>query len=234
MYRYNQTLPGGGITLVGIIALSFLIPGWAANALGFSATNAQLVDWIFKHQGISCIALLLVYGLIGFAMLVGVGVAVYVGYFVLIRALVAVKNSAVRASVAIAQLLWALLSWPLRMLGDLVKDQYHRRTADLVACWREWEELWRLYREEYTQDFPSFRAFLRHWRALQAAEQAKTDPVQQAIHLIGLIEPFTRDDLKDRFHLLIGGIHPDLVGPNGLAAQLIAANTLICEQKRWK
>jgi hypothetical protein len=80
MYRYSQTLPGGPITLVVIIALSFLIPGWAAGALGFSAVNAQLVDWIFQHQGISCIALLLLYSLLGFAMLVGAGMAIYVGY----------------------------------------------------------------------------------------------------------------------------------------------------------
>ncbi len=51
---------------------------------------------------------------------------------------------------------------------------------------------------------------------------------------MGLTEPFTRDDLKDRFHTLIAGIHPDRVGPNELATQLIAANTLICERKRWK
>jgi hypothetical protein len=189
MYRYNQTLPGGPITLVGIIALSFLIPGWAANALGFSAANAQLADWIFRHQGVSFIALLLLYGLGGFFMMVGAGVAVYVGYFVLIRALVAVRNSAVRASAGAVPLLWTLLSWPVRMIGDLVKDQLHSRTADLLALWRERQELWRLYREEYAQDFPSYRAFLRHWRALQAAVQAKTDPVQQAIRLMGLTEP---------------------------------------------
>ena len=234
MYRYNQTLPGGPVTLVGIVAVSFLIPGWAARALGFGAANAQLADWIFRHQGISLIALLLLYGLVGFAMLVGAIMAIVIGYVVLIRFVVAVRNWAVRASVATAWLLWTLLSWPVRMIGDLVKDQYHSRTADLRAFCHERQELLRLYREEYTQDFPSYRAFLRHWRKLQAAEQAKTDPVQQAIHLIGLTEPFTRDDLKERFHTLIGGIHPDLVGPNGLATQLIAANTLICEQKRWK
>jgi hypothetical protein len=234
MYRYNQTLPGGPVTLVGVLVLSFLIPGWVANVLGFSTAHSQLADWIFRHQGISCIALLLLYDLGGFFILVASGMAIYAAYFVLIRAVVAVRNWAVRASVAAAQLLWVLLSWPLRMLGDLAKDQYRSRTADLVARWRERQELWRLYRAEYTQDFPSYRAFLRHWRALQAAEQAKTDPLQQAIRLIGLAEPFTRDALKERFHLLIGGIHPDLVGPNGLAAQLIAANTLICERKRWK
>ena len=87
--------------------------------------------------------------------------------------------------------------------------------------------------QEYAQDFPSYSAFLRHWRALQAAGQAKTDPLQQAIRLMGLPEQFTRDDLKARFHTLIGGIHPDRVGPNELAAQLIAANTLIGERKSW-
>ena len=166
MYRYSQTLPGGSITLVGIFAVSLLIPGWAAGALGFSAINAQLVDWIFQHQGISCIALLLLYDLLGFLILVGAGMAIYVVYVVLLRALVAARNAAVRASIAIAQLLWVLLSWPLRMLGDLLKDQYRSRTADLVARWHERQELWQLYREDYAHDFPSYRAFLRYWRAL--------------------------------------------------------------------
>ena len=50
---------------------------------------------------------------------------------------------------------------------------------------------------------------------------------------MGLPDTFTRNDLKERFRTLIAGIHPDRVGPNGLAAQLIAANTLICERKNW-
>jgi hypothetical protein len=234
MYRYSQTLPGGPVTLVGVLALSFLIPGWAAGALGWGAANAQLVDWIFRHQGMFFIALLLLYDLLGLCILVCSAISFYAGYFVLVRALVAVRNWAVRTSVAVAQLLLALGSWHLRIIGDLVKDQYRSRTADLVARWHEREELWRLYREEYTQDFPSYRAFLRYWRALQAAEQAKSDPLQQAIRLMGLPDSFSKDDLRQRFHTLIAGIHPDLVGPNELAAQLIAANTLICERKRWK
>ena len=42
-------------------------------------------------------------------MLVGAAIAIYAGYFVLIRALVAVRNWAVRTSVAVAQLLGVLL-----------------------------------------------------------------------------------------------------------------------------
>src|SRR5215469_14844331 len=111
MYRYSQALPGGPITLVGILALSFLVPGWVADALGFRAANVQLVEWIFRHQGIPFVGLLLFYAIGGFGILVGSGMAVYVGYFVLIRAVVAVKNAAVRTSIAIAQLLGVLLSW---------------------------------------------------------------------------------------------------------------------------
>ena len=117
MYRYSQTLPGGPITLVGIIVLSFLVPGWVANALGFGAANAQLVDWILSHRVISCIALLLVYGLGGFVLLVGAGMAVFVAYVVLIRALIAVRNWAVRASIAaIRSCSGALLYWSLRIV----------------------------------------------------------------------------------------------------------------------
>jgi hypothetical protein len=234
MYRYSQTLPGGPITLVGILALSLLIPGWAANALGFSAVNAQLVDWIFRHQGISCIGLLLLYDVLGFLILVGAGMAVYAAYLVLIRTAVAVRNWAMRISVAIAQLLGTLLCWAPQIVFDLLCDQIESGTAKLRAYRQERQELRRLYREDFAQDFPCYRAFLCHWRALQAAEQAKTDPLQQAIRLLGLTEPFTRDELKERFNLLIGGTHPDLVGPNGLAEQVIAAKTLICERKRWK
>ena len=51
---------------------------------------------------------------------------------------------------------------------------------------------------------------------------------------MGLPEQFTRDDLKARFRTLIAGIYPGPCRPDELAAQLIAANTLICERKRWK
>ena len=33
------------------------------------------------------------------------------------------------------------------------------------------------HRQDYAEHFPSYSAFLRYWRALQAAEQAKTDPL---------------------------------------------------------
>ena len=134
MYRH-QTLPGGPITLVGIIVLSFVIPGWAAGALGFSAANAQLVDWILSHRVIACIPLLLLYGIGGFALLAGAGMTVFISYRVLIRVVIALKNWAVRTSVAIAQLLGVLLCWAPEIVFDLLRDQIKRHgEADCMSA----------------------------------------------------------------------------------------------------
>jgi len=106
----------------------------------------------------------------------------------------------------------------------------------VAAILNEQDELRRMYREEYAGDFPSFRAFLRSWRAHQEGEQAAsdTDPLQKAIRLMGLPKKFTKDDLIQRFHKLIAGIHPDKVGPNELATLLIDAYKLICSRKAWQ
>jgi hypothetical protein len=101
----------------------------------------------------------------------------------------------------------------------------------------------RLYREEYATRFPSYRAFLRFYRAIENGEdpdangkrtnQAATDPVEAAIRLLGLSEGFGKDDLKQRFWTLMKGNHPDLVGPNGLAPQINDAYDLIKERRGW-
>jgi hypothetical protein len=236
MYRYTQTLPGGAITLVGVLALSFLIPGWTASALGWDAAHAQLISWIFRQQGFFCVILLLLYSLSGFGLLVSAGMAIYVASLVLMRTLIAVRGWAVRTSIAAAQGLGELLYWPVQIGGELLWDEYQRRAALLTALWHEQRELRRMYRQDYAGDFPSYRAFLRHWRALRKREQAasEADPLEQAIRLMGLPENFTRDDLKQRFRTLIDRIHPDKAGPNELAAQLIAAYTLICKRKNWR
>ena len=47
MYR-TQTIPGGALTLLGILALSFLIPSWTAGTLGLAAPHAHLIGWILR------------------------------------------------------------------------------------------------------------------------------------------------------------------------------------------
>ena len=138
MYRYSQTLPGGPVTLVGLLALSLLIPGWAASALGFSALNALVVSWIFAHKGIFlyCSAAALRPSRPLHPGLLRSAISIYVGYFVLVRALVAVRNWAVRTSVAVAQLLLALGSWRAadhRRSGEGSISQPHRRPSRTLA-----------------------------------------------------------------------------------------------------
>jgi len=241
MYRDTQAVPGGGFTLLGVTGLSFLTPGWAANALGCAAAHAQLADWIFRQHGILLIVLLLLYGLGGFIILVGAAVAVVTAVVALMRALSMVKAWGVRASVATASFLGALMYWPVQNLFELLWDALQRHVvqryfAPVAAILNEQDELRRMYREEYAGDFPSFRAFLRSWRAHQEGEQAAsdTDPLQKAIRLMGLPKKFTKDDLIQRFHKLIAGIHPDKVGPNELATLLIDAYKLICSRKAWQ
>jgi hypothetical protein len=236
MYRKTQTIPGGALTLLGIITLSLFVPEWTASALGLRTAETDLIAWMFSQQGLFFAILLLLYWLAGFCILVGACVALYAAKLVLMRALVAVTAWAARTSMALAQWSGELLYWPAQIVAELLRDQFQRRAAYLTALWHERRELRRMYRQEYAAEFPSYPAFLRYWRALRKREQAalETDPLEQAIRLMALPENFTRDDLKQRFRTLIDRIHPDKAGPNELAAQLIAAYTLICKRKNWR
>ena len=51
MYRTPQ-FPGGVLTLLGVIVLSFLVPGLTARAVGLNASHAQLVVWILSQHGL--------------------------------------------------------------------------------------------------------------------------------------------------------------------------------------
>ena len=167
----------------------------------------------------------------GFAILLGAAVTVYATGVVLIRGLAAVKKWALRASLAIAKLLGELIFWPVQILIELLQDTFERFGQTMA----EQRELRRIYREEYANDFPTYRAFARYWRALSDGGPAsKPDPYEQAVRLMGLPPDFTRDDLKQRFRILIERIHPDKVGPNELATQLIDAYTLINQHKGWR
>jgi hypothetical protein len=238
MYRYTQILPGGAITLLGVLGLSLLIPGWAAHFLGLGAAHSYLFVWLARQQGIAPILFWLCYGAAGFCMLVAAAISAYAAFIAAMRGLATVMMWGVRAGQAIAKWLARLLYWPLQIFSELVWDHCLRQAADLEELIRQQHELRRLYREEYAAQYPSFRAFQRDWRALNSGDQTgasgETDPLLEAIKLMGLPERFTKEDVKRRFNLLIAAIHPDKVGPNELATQLIDAYKLICNRKPWQ
>jgi hypothetical protein len=158
MYRYTQILPGGAITLIGVLGLSFLMPGWIAGLLGLGSAHAALFAWITAHEGIPCIGLWLCYGAIGFCMLVAAAIGAYAACIALMRGLATVKVWGVRAGQAIAGLLGELLYWPVQLLSERLWDALQQKRERLLLFLHEQHELRRLYSEEYANDYPSFRA----------------------------------------------------------------------------
>jgi hypothetical protein len=236
MYQDTDSVPGGGMTVLAFLALSLLAPGWAAYVLGCAHLHAQLVSWILAQPVALTLALGALYLAAGCMLLIGVIMGVGAAILFTMRALVALASWAARTSLRLAAALGALLAWPLQLLGEFLWDACAQRAVRMNVFFEEQHELRRVYREDYAGDFPSYRAFLRDFRARQkgAAQQEEVDALAQAIRLLGLPESFTKADLKKRFRLLIDRIHPDKVGPNELATQLIAAYTLIDKGKDWR
>jgi hypothetical protein len=235
MYRYNQTLPGGAITLVGVLGLSYLMPGWVAGLLGLGATHSSLFVWLARQEGIALILFWLVYGAVGFGMLVAAAIGAFAAAVAMMRGLAVVKAWGVRAGQAIAGLLGEFLYWPVQLLSELLWDSFQQRRERLYLFLQEQYELRRMYSEEYANDYPSFRAFQRAYYAHQHGQPAtETDPLQRAIKLLGLPQRFTKDDVKRRFNQLIAVLHPDKIGPNEFAPQVIDAYKLICSRKAWQ
>src|SRR4051794_40443010 len=234
MYR-TPIIPGGLLTLLGVIVLSFLMPALLAGLLGMSGPHARLLGWILNHQGLGWLILVLLYEAVGFAILVGVLMAVYTAGLALLRGLAEVKDSASQASASLATLLGELIAWPPQIIADYLNEVFDY-ASQYVS---ERRELRRLYREEYIQDFRTYRDFARFWRELPYhgpkgdSGQQQADPLDQAFRLMGLASDCTREAEKRRFRELIAPVHPDKVGPNGLATQLIDAHKLICSRKGW-
>src|SRR5215472_2614804 len=171
MYRYTQILPGGAITLLGVLGLSLLMPGWVSHFLGLGAAHSYLFVWLARQQGIAPILFWLLYGAMGFCMLVAGAIGAYAACIAAMRGLAAVMTWGVRAGQAIAGWLGELLYWPVQLFFELVWDHCLRQVADLEELIRQQHELRRLYREEYAAQYPSYRAFLRDWRTLNSGNR---------------------------------------------------------------
>ena len=63
--RAHRVLGAVALGLLGILALSFLIPSWTASTLGLAAPHALLIGWILRQQGLAWLLLLLLYGVSG-------------------------------------------------------------------------------------------------------------------------------------------------------------------------
>src|SRR5216683_3214009 len=163
------------VIALATLVLSFLIPGWVAGALGLAGPHAHLLAWLATQGDWVRVGLWLIYGLAGFGMLLAGVIAVVVAGFLLTQGLLNVIAWAVRASAAMALLLGQLVFWPFEILAGLLRDLLEEVTSYLTARWDERRELRRLYREDFAADFPTFRAFLRFYRAVGNGEDTQED-----------------------------------------------------------
>jgi hypothetical protein len=218
---------------------------WLEGCPGLVRWPAFLVMW-----GLSFIALMgVVRGVFGFIeqlIPLGIEATARIGDFTAqILAIVVLSVP------ALAGQLLKIALYPVRLLCEAAIEQGRVRLGLYLQNWREEQELRRLWQREFHEEFRTFKDFKRHFHAGTAAggntgeqrqdsepprpEPPKPDPFKAACRVLGLPEDgaFTAAELKKRYLTLIKGVHPDIAGPNELAAQINAACTLIRERKGW-
>lgn len=246
----------GGMFLVAAVALGlfWLVPGWIAEAFGWEQELGHAMAWAHAQAPWirwGAVALYLFSGLIAVVVCCAVVTGiVYVLYLGTRAAAVWLTEVTVLVLGALATVcvkgltgLLKLIVWSFYFLSQLAWDVVEEPYAHLAALWAERQELRRLYREEYAQDFRSYQEFKRAWTAMDEEpdkeeekpdkDHSRTDPLAAAARLLGLPEGFTRREFEDRYRRLMKGVHPDVAGPNELAVQINAARMTIKERMGW-
>ncbi|WP_018263999.1 hypothetical protein [Methylobacterium sp. WSM2598] len=129
-----------------------------------------------------------------------------------------------QAAYAAADALGVALAWPFEWAVDHA-DRF-------VAQGAEWRAQRRIWRSEFRRQM-SWAEF-RQQLSGQGTGTAVPDGLADALSLLGLTEPFTRDDLDIRFKRTMRAVHPDKGGSEYLARLVNEARALILERKGWK
>lgn len=236
--------------------IAFFVPEFLAQETGWQQAHDQLVAWARTKELWLFISLFIVYEIFGFLVLVSAvfasGTIGYVLFLGVKEATIWTAKGTVFLMAAIftglavsAVFVLKILIWPFRFVADFVKQFALSSTASLRQRWAERQELRRLYREEFADEFDSFKEFKRRLNdpdpeeeeeeeKARPQEPPKVDPYAASIRLLGLTDNFTRKDLEDRYRKLMRGVHPDVAGPNELATQINQARDLIKRRKGWK
>ena len=113
-------------------------------------------------------------------------------------------------------------AWPFEYALD-----HAEKWLAIAAELRAQRKIWRA---EFRDSMPwdEFR------RQMAGQGEAARDGYADALSLLALAEPFTRQDLDARFKRVMLGVHPDKGGSDFLAQQATAARALILKRKGWK
>jgi hypothetical protein len=143
---------------------------------------------------------------------------------------------------------------PVRFQWLLIFAPLRERMAPFARSVQKERTLWRAYRTEFKGRFRSYLEFRRYFeskgaggpganaqggsgpgRSGQGSPAPARDPFSTACSLIGLPADgkFTESEFTARYRALMKGLHPDVAGPNELAAQVNAACGVIKKRKGW-
>ncbi len=158
----------GSMFLVAIMGLGlfFIVPGWIAEAFGWEQELGHAMAWAHAQAPWirwGSVALYLFSGFIVvvvcFAVVAGIVYVLYLGTTAtvvwLTEATAFVLGTLAMLCVKGLTGLLKLIVWAFYFLSQLAWDVVEERYAHLAALWAQRQELRRLYREEYAQDFRS-------------------------------------------------------------------------------
>jgi hypothetical protein len=129
---------------------------------------------------------------------------------------------AIAAAGIAGQALGLLMAWPFEIALD--------QSEKWVAIGIEWREQRKIWRKEFRKIMP----WDEFHRQMTGRSKAPRDDYADALSLLALTEPFTRQDMDARFKRIMQGVHPDMGGSDYLAQQVTEARSLILKQKGWK
>ncbi|MAY36686.1 MAG: hypothetical protein CMN84_11365 [Spongiibacteraceae bacterium] len=177
--------------LIGV-SICWHTPFWVAEAIGYldklEAWVAIADSWENPLTLLSHLILVIVGAAINAAaffilFLIGYGlwrVSVAIGKWllyqleILLTALITIAqwlvNGVISIVTTITRAIWDFLTWPLRFIFEVIGDLYAAFAQSTNRRRHERVQLKQAYNEKYRQDFRSFRAFMKYWKALQRGE----------------------------------------------------------------
>ncbi len=181
------------VGLIFGIATCWHVPFWVADWIGYRAELDVLAARAESWEGWASFAfqvglvitggvITLVAGVVSLLTIAGIWVAlVATGKWVwqmivitaeaLAEAIEWLVRGILSLFLTIVSLVWEIVSWPFRTLYELIADFFGWIASKLHARKALRRKLKAAYREEYSDDFHSFRAFVKYWKALQRGEQ---------------------------------------------------------------
>lgn len=239
----------GGIVL---FLISVSIPALVVDMLGMEAEYQQVFESLRSYPIWVKIAFLVLYCLAGFIVFViALSVTYYTALYIFLffkTIVLWIFDAAEALAVSILEIFRALLNGMTGIVAAALIASVRPATNFLSQCYQNTlrnMKLLELYWRYGHEEFESFKNFRIHMNSEDENDDdgndqeeeppVQADPYLDALALFGFEpeENFTCDDLKKRYCVLIGKVHPDRFPTKIIAQQINCAHTVIKQKRRW-